>query len=311
MAKVKCAISGMELKVSYVPMTLQQQELAHPIFYLSHKQLHRLYQTYTAGKLDRNSSYLLFLALLHATDHVDFRTYVRYTPFTDSIIAHQIDRLVKVWWQSDSIINPQFRQPRFAITSETANLSNVKEWINAWQTNLALFNMNYARKIEQEKLQVVQDKLTATIYRGTHDVRLASIVAKWADMAGRFPEAKRELWMKTIRSCFNSTKMFATPKTLLLEIREHCENNIEVGSIHFHKLMEVLTEGLNRHTDFLGLEDLSTIPTDFTLLPSDASRNTIELSRIISEAPKERPKRNDFSSQLAYLQSLAKYQSRS
>lgn len=316
MAKVICAISGLELKVSYVGMTLRDRELAHPIFYLPQKKLLTMYEMYIQGKYNDIDSYLLFLALLNATDHVKFACPVKYRgEHTQKVIANNIDMLVQVMWKSAVITHPAFKQPKYIITDtiKTNSLLGIGEWLDLWQENITIFHMGYARQKHLAKLSSIEKKLERVILSGTTGPQLAMNVAKWADKAAEFPKDKRELWMKTIRKCFNSAAMFSTPKALLKEIKTYCEGEIEVGTIHFHKLMEVLREGEQRHNDFLGLGDISLpsakVSTNYTMMDEEVASNaeTNSLIDIIAKAPTEPPSRENYPSSVAYLRAKLNY----
>ena len=318
-AKVICAISGLELKIPHIAMTLDNRELAHPIFYLPQKKLLGMYERYLKQEWNDIDSYLLYLALLHSTDHVKFCVPVTYrAQHTQKIIANTIDKLVNVMWRSSAITHPSFKQPKYIITDTIAtnSLSGISDFLDTWNHNIELFHMGYAREKHIARLVAAEDKLSKVILSGTTGTHLAVQVANWAAKAAEFPEAKAEEWKKTIRKCYNSSAMFSTPKKTLEEIKEYCEGNIEVGTIHFHSLMVVLKEGIRRHTDFLGLGDMNSIvaasnapkPSTYELLDSsaaDVGNNAI--IDIIAAAPTEVPVRADYPSQLAFVRAKLNY----
>lgn len=319
MSKITCAISGITYSCDHVPLTLNSQELAHPIFYTTQKRLLQLYRRYHNSTLTDTDSYLLFLALLHSTDSVTFAAPCSLDPTgmqTAQLIASNIRQLIEVIWQTNAIIHPRFKQPSYILRSNTADLSTIHNWIKSWHKNIELFKLGEATAREQEQLVHAENKLLLIIRRGINDSVLANTTANWAAMAANFPSDKQELWKKTIRSCFNEKVMFNTPRILILEIKHYCEDNIMVGSSHFHTLMEILRTGYKNHIDYLGLDTLESLTdsaakkgynTTFTLCPEGVSKEEIATKLAIEQAPKKLPVRTDYPDLLSYVRAKSKY----
>lgn len=311
MARVICGISNIPFKVSHIPMTLYNREYEHPIFHLPQKKLLGLYSVYTKGSLTDIDSYLLFLALLKSTDSVKFIVPAEITRDTPRLIANNISNLVNVIWSTNAIMHPGFKQPKFYIRKDTANLANINMWIHAWKQNIAEFKLGIDRSTEIEKLKVVENKLAKLIFTPeAGETRLAAAAADWADKAAGFPTAKRDKWKLIIRKCYNLESMFSTPKADLLEIQRFCEENIEAGSIQYHTLMKTIRTGIANHNDFLGLTNFSTSKTSdlgYTLLPNNTDKEEAALLSIVANAPKENPKPEDYPTKLAFLRAKLAY----
>jgi len=312
MARITCPISGIKFKCEHVPMSIASNDYAHPIFYLPQRKLLGLYTTYTKGNLTDTDSYLLFLALLHSTGNVSFSVPATQTNQTQFIIAANIAQLVRVMWQTDSIVHPSFRQPSYVVREDTADLSNIKLWIGAWSKNIIDFKQGLDRLSDLEKLTKIEKKLTKLIFTPeAGNIKLAAAAADWADKAAVFPKHKRETWKGIIRKCYNLSAMFSTPKKELMELKSYCEENLEVGSVHFHTLMNILKTGIANHNDFLGLGALegTTKAKDcgYTLLETDNTKNEAALLDIISNAPIEAPIESNYQSKLAYLRAKLAY----
>jgi hypothetical protein len=280
-------------------MTLALGEGAHPIFYLPQKKLLGLYSKHCKGHLTDKDSYLLFLALLNSTDAVKFTVPATYTTKTNKLVANNIAQLVRVIWETDAITIPSFKQPMFYIRDTTADLNNVDSWIAAWEDNIVAFKNDYQDNLAWEALKKAEHKLTYVIRAGTKDAKYAAAVATWANKAAEFPKEVAKNWEGVIRRCFNPGAMFSTPKATLKEIKDYCECNIEVGSIHFHALMEVLNAGIKNHCDFLGLWDADVHNTGASL---EVHEKEQELrAELISRAPEKEPVVSDYPTKLAYL----------
>jgi hypothetical protein len=189
----------------------------------------------------------------------------------------------------------------------------IANWIEAWQENIDDFKHGRADLRQIQDLQEVENKLSKLILSGEPPERYSTTIAAWASQAAEFPPASDELYQRTIRSCFNITKMFNTPLSLLKEIKEYCECNIEAGSIHFHTLSAVLKEGIKRNTDYLGGSSLA---LGYTLLPAEdltpesraaELKNQAEVAALAAKAPESKPVRADYASSLDFLRAELAY----
>lgn len=318
MARVICGISNIPIKISYVPMLLKNRELNHPIFTLKQKDLLNLYIKYTKGELSDIDSYLLFLALLYSTDAVKFVAPARITSSTSRIIASQIGQLVNVIWQTDAIKHPRFKQPKYKLTKDNDTLDNVKIWIQAWQSNINDFKLGLSRDSDIRKLAKVEEKLYKVIHSpDASNQLLASVIADWADKAADFPADKADNWKLIIRKCFNPSAMFSTPKAKILEIKHYCEENLEIGTVHRIKLMEVLKHGIALHNDFLGIgvfDNPKDAELGYTLLDNTEDTKVAKqkeediLLKIAAEAPDKFPIESNYPNKLAYIRAKVAYQ---
>ena len=103
--------------------------------------------------------------------------------------------------------------------------------------------------------------------------------------------------------------MFNTPLADIKEIKDYCECNIPLGSIHSHKLFEVLKEGISRHVDYLGMSELS---LGYTLLDSEGNavtdtRGKDSVNNIVSSAPEALPVREEYPDSLSFLKAKIAY----
>jgi hypothetical protein len=321
MAKVTCAISGLALTVQHtewlvVPHT---NGYIHPIFSLEPKELHKLYIRHCKAQLGTTTdSYLLFLALLHSSNNIIWASPVSLNPTglqTTVLIENNIAQLVNVLRETEAILHPKFVQPKFKVTYDNSDIAQIPNWIKAWRNNIRDFGEDIANWDEYEKLKKLTNKLTYLIKSTDSPESYAKVVADWAYKAGDFTEhlgiKQAILYRDTIANSFNQAKMFSTPLHLLKDIKDHCESYIEVGSIHFHTLIQTLNTGIKKHVDYLGGTASS---SEYVLLPSlsladkdTIQRNNAEISMIISTAPKDEPKLTDYDTSLAYLKAKLAY----
>ena len=344
MTTITCAISGITFNCTgidnlHIPVSAGY---FHPLFAATLQDRHALYSRHCKGMLNPTDSYLLFLSILHASGNIEWHHHVELRPESQAtiiLIETNIAKLIHALDKSAAILHPQFFQPSFRVTDHNCDLSSIPAYIEELESNVSDFLYGYASQKEADALQIIENRLTALVLEGTHPDKCAAIIADWADKVGEFPEDKAELYKKTIRACFNPTKMFNTPKSLLHEIKAYCELHIEAGSIHFHALEEVLAKGIANHLDYLGvgmavdssstLEPLSRYeldtsgtdlsydykttgraPTGITLRHAKVitpTKNQEAIAAIIAKAPKTLPQPADYTTNLEYLQAKLAY----
>lgn len=266
MANIKCCISGLSFQASffgtqdsnlYVPIT---EGYFHPIFAAPNKALYTLYSKHAKNMLTKTESYLLYLAFLHSSEKVLWNVPASLDPkatSTTRLIENTFSQLINVIQQTNCIVNPAFHQPSYRVSIHNSDLASLPNYIEAWEDNLTRFKAGIATQKILADLARTEAKLQECIYSSDPPAKYASVIASWADKAAEFPADKKFLYIDTIKACFNEGRMIRTPLALLKEIKEYCECNIEAGSIHFHALMDTLTNGIKSHMDYLGGSSLA------------------------------------------------------
>lgn len=316
--RIRCAYSNLDLQVSHFPASLHHRECVHPIFYIPQKKLIQYLRKWGEGELTEIDSYLLFLALLNSTEQVEFRIPVIQTPLTPSIVANNMESLVRVISYTNAIVHPSFVLPRVAITKETCDLKNVAIWIADWHQCFVDFQDGYAVQKVQEKLRKREQVLQAFIKNVNRPIsHYAKILADWAGEAGDFPtflvtiDGKSlrlcDYWKSIIQKCCKAESIFSTPAQDLAELIEHCECNIEPGSIYHHTLLELLRAGAARQHNYLGLGDLDFSVTTYRIIEQDTSIEDANKLAMIDSAPKTKPEPHEYPSKLAFLRAKLKY----
>lgn len=270
MAYVTCAISGVLFEVSHFSsLRLPASEgFPHPIFAANMRYLQSLYIQHTKGNLTATDSYLLFMAYLHSSNKIEWQHPSVLSPNDDKtikMVENNLAQLIKVLEKSANIFHPRFKQPSFKVTEGNCNLIQIPNWIKAWEQNITDFYMGRASDEERDAIIKIENKFTTLILSGEQPHKYASTIADWADKAAEFPKDKSALYKETIRNCFNKVKMFNTPLPLLKDIKAFCEENIELGSIHYSALMDTLNEGIYQHINYLGGTSLA---LGYTILPT-------------------------------------------
>lgn len=326
MAKIICAYSSLELSVSHFPMYLDQRECYHPIFTMKNRNLYSYYLShYVQGKLDSTESYLLFLALLHSSELVEFRTAAIRTEQTDALIAQYLPDLFRVVNLISGIKHPSFSIPNLAITHDTRDLNNVKSWIRIWNEAYADFISGLAKSELKEKLSRRESGLEKLIKSPQiSPEKYAPMLAAWASEAGAFPEFSilyedgtegtcAAYWRDIIVRCYKTENILAIPPKDLQELIDHCQENIDAGSIFSHALYAALEEGKSRQKNFFGIGDLISLSSEnpgFRIIDIDNPRSIEDanIAVLIDTAPAFKPVRKDYVSDFQYLKAKSKYE---
>lgn len=314
MAKILCSHSGIQFSCDHFPVFLTQQEYHHPVFSMSLKQLWKYYPKWQNAELTDVDSYLLFLGLLNATELVDFRTAALRTEHTGSIVSQNMECLYDTIGRIAAIRNPRFVLPRFVISHETRNLSNVKHWLHVWNEQYDDYSNGLKDQDKRSKLQKREAALERLIRNpAIRPERYSHLLASWADEAGEFPQFPvttsrgvlpcNEYWQSIIQSCYNHIDIIQIPEKDLRELLDHCEDTIELGSIFSYQLFTTLREGLQAIDGFFN--DRGT--TSFHILGSTDNVGDSNLALLLKSAPVTEPRRMDFASEFLFLKARMKW----
>ena len=317
--KILCAYSGLEFQVEHFPFYLSTQQTIHPVFHIPQKKLLSLLRKWSEQEFTPTDSYLYTLALLNSSELIHWYSPAKRTPFTPAIIAQNIEGLVRALLKLNTVPNPETVFPSFAITKETASLSNLGEWIADWEQAYKDFKDGYRSAHDSRKLLTREAALQRLIKSPHAPVqKIASQIAAWAAQAGNFPTflipspfvknlkiSCSDYWQTLIIRCAKNENIYALSEKDLQELLEHCEEHIPVGSIYSNHLFSVLRKGLAKNKDFLGLSTLGS----YTLLEESAATNVeaANLISIINSAPSEEPKKEDYPSSFKYLQAKLRW----
>ena len=318
--KILCGLSSIEFQCDHFPAYLHARETFHPIFSIPQKKLISYTRKWAAGELTATDNYLLFLAILNSSDLVEFRVPAIRTPFTDSIVAQNMESLVRTVIKLNTVTNPTVVFPRYVITPETKNLSNVKYWIENWHNSYQEFLDGYRAAHKSEKLSRRESALERMIKNPHKPISAyASQIADWAATAGSFPEglipspfsnlqiSLSDYWKQIISRCANETALFSIPRTDLDDLLEHCEQNIPVGTIYSNALFKILRHAIERQKNFLGLGDLDISRSTYQILESSDDAESANIRAMIDSAPESEPNPDQYPTRFAYLKAKLRW----
>lgn len=288
----------------------------HPIFYASLEYLSKIYKAWEDGKLqDKKDQRLLFLALLNATNHIDW--YCAADPKPEIVAKHMETLHDHVLWMSD-IMLPRLSLPRFAINPSTASLSNIKNWMDAWDDIRTAFEKGYISRSEQSAIArkanaleiLTQVKNKDDTSRVRHLAYLRTL-ADWAAVALQFPHSLTEFWKQIIR-CQSARAALDFRPVDVEELLEHVTENGDYNSTHYFALLtqvkKVLSDAKGESIsdlDFAALLVDPDVPSKVRA-PSSGTEAT-ELARQISMAPLAEPKEAEYATKTQYLLAKARF----
>lgn len=319
--KILCGISGIEFTCEHFPAILTSREATHPIFSLPQKKLLSYTGKWAGGELTPTDSYLLFLAILNTSDLIEFRVPVARTALTDSIIAQNMEALVKTIIKLNTVTAPSVVFPRYAITPETKTLANVKYWIENWKDSYQDFLDGYKRDAISRKL-ITREAALERMIKNPHlpITAYATKIAEWAAIAGTFPTfntpspfhkvqiSLSDYWKEIIVRCTREESVYAIPENDIKELLEHCENNISIGSIYSNALFTILRKALEKQHNFLGLGDIDLSKGKYQFLESTDTVESANFKALIDSAPTEEPRQEQYPSKLAFIRAKMRWQ---
>lgn len=316
--QIKCAYSGITFSCEHFPATLNQGESYHPIFAIPQKSLFQYSRKWAARELTDTDKYLLYLALLHSTELLEWRCSAIRTPRTTAMIENNMEALLHIVGKMNLVKHPSFVLSHIAITQETRDLSNSRYWIETW-------NESYQDFLDGYKDAKLHDKLVtreATIERLVKDANkpieaYARHLADWAEMASEFPTYSvrvdgksipiNEYWKNIIVSCCKEERVFLIPKEHIEKLLEHLEDNLDAGSISAHTTFNLVRAGLKKQHNYLGLGDLDLTETKYRILPNESTIQDANTMAMIDSAPVKKPIPADYPSNIAYLRARVKW----
>lgn len=264
------------------------------------------------GELDSTERRLLFVALLKSTDLVDFRCPA--APPTN-IIQTYMELLIKcVNWKE--IAEERMPLPRFAITHETRELTNVGHWLGAWNDARRDWENRGATWAFKEKLRLREKALLRLIQSpGKTTNSFAGTLSKWALEASNAPSGIREYWTSLFHLRDN-LDIYKASTTDLEELLEWMQDNLQVGSLysfktfeHLHNIMKInkggLTYGLGMGSDEEDFDPISNSQAPFTIIRDSIETYNMEMAAAL--APELEPKKEQFNSIVDYLRAKARW----
>lgn len=313
--RIICSLSSIEFECSHFPGAFYSPELYHPIFLLPQKKLLAATGKWSSGHLTSTDSYLLFLSLLRSSELIQWRVPVIRTEQTDSIVANNMESLLRTVIKLNTVPDPESIFPHYAISQDTRTLANVRYWIENWQHAYDEFKSGY-KSVHESAAIIRRENALARMIKNPHRSvsSYSGELAFWAASAGSFPTFPvtspfgsslgqqitcSEFWQQIITRCTKNDYIFSIPDNDLQELIDHCEEHIPIGSIYSHLLFKILRDAQSRKRNFLDIGDPD-VKTSYTLISSQTDVQSANLRALIDSAPSAEPQRSEYPSDFAY-----------
>ena len=317
MARILCAISGVEFTCEHFPVSLTSRECSHPVFSIPQKKLLSYAGKWSAGQLTSTDSYLLYLALFASTELVHFNVPAKKN---DPVVAANMENLFQAIGKINIITHPSLVLPQFVVSADTSTLESTKYWIEAWHNAITDFYNGYKNAQIYSDLVRREQALERLIKDASkHVSSYSGTLAEWAAVVGDFPSGSqiqntpygpmtlREYWKLLIRKAARTEAIFSSiageAEKDLEELITYCEENIEHGSIYAHTLMQVLRNSRNRMSGLLGLP-----AGKYQILSGDSTVEDANKLAIIKSAPEFEPQPHQYETRFAFLKAKSAWQ---
>lgn len=309
--EVYCRYSGLSFKVENFTHKMRVEGI-HPIFFVPTERLLNRAHDWADRRLDPQETRLLFLALLHSSDLVDFQVPARCAVATAEMHMEKLMNFLR--WHSDKMA-PALTLPSFVISNDTASLTNVGFWLEAWTDcrndweNRRSYNR--LRDILSKKEQALQKLIKSPIKSEDYAGKLAD----WAIAATSQPAHIQEYWKSLFK--LKGIAVYTARTADLQELLDEMEEKLQdyVGSIYpaavLRHLRLLLAKNLKGLEYALGMSDEFLATQDFIADEENPykilSIEDTNKAAIAASAPLTQPKESDYPSKVAYLRAKAAY----
>lgn len=302
--KIHCQYSGVSFDITGFGST--QLTYVHPVFAAEPKWLLSRMGAWAAQKYNEEESKLLFLALLHSTDLIEFRH--KAEPM-NSVVQLNMEHLARfVGWMC-GLSRPTLTFPKFVIQQDNRSLANVRHWIHVWQEAKDAFESGYTTQHEARKLRDKEAALERLIRNAGKSVEdYAGLLATWAFAASNTPRGIQDYWRSLF--CLKGVSVYNARAADLDELLDHMEEGLEHGSIYSHATLAHLRLLVKKNRAGLNY-GLGITDEEFALLETSPFRiiegSVEEHNRdaIAATAPVDEPNANQYPSRVAYLRAHA------
>ena len=298
-----CAKTGLELTVTHFPYSFNKGQISHPIFSLGTRELIALTPLWTGRKLTTIESSLMFLALLNSTGLVEFRTYARPAP---EVVENNMESLLRITTWIYNVKHPALLMAKFAITQDTATLSNISHWMDIWFRCRKEFEDGY-KEYQTARTKLIKESALEKLIKTPNKTpeNYANSLADWAALAGNFPVSMitvnnkavsiKDYWKSIIKLCGTKGNVWRIDTNDIQELLEHCEDRIDAGNIYANALFRLLRNALKRQDGFMMMVD------------NDNELERANIAAVVATAPTSLPIASDYATHIDYLRAKNAY----
>jgi len=329
--RVLCIYSNVQFQVPGFNRLYLKQSTAHPIMSTSPRDLLTKARDWAQGDLTDTEQHLLFVALLKATDLVDFQKPA--TPDNKTIALNMERLLFTVGWRIAT--KQHFNLPRFVVNNSNYNLRNIHNWLDALDEAKTDWYIKNATWELREKLELREKALTKLI-KSTKDTNsYAARLGNWTMLASSAPDISAKEWMEVflLKDAF---EIINFDGDIIADLMDHMVQNLEGGTIyaraafnHISRIQKINKEGFSGIiTDsgeavdiFSEAFTLGDDTTEFEIVQTSSTSGVTNTSvhrrskaeadmmrALVAATPAEAPKAADFANRIDYLKAYASWE---
>lgn len=215
--KIFCQYSGAEFDITGFGST--RLTYVHPIFSADTKWLLSRMGSWAAQKYTPEESRLLFLALLHGTELVEFRATAHPE---NNIVQLNMEPLARILAWMDGISRKDLVLPKFVIQHDNRKLQNVRYWIETWYGARKDYEDGYSKYLLDKKLADKEQALERLIRNSQKTAEdYSGLLATWALQASSAPKGISEYWRELFM--LKGLKLYSARTVDLQELVDHME----------------------------------------------------------------------------------------
>lgn len=266
MSKCICAISGIPLTISSqtgedIPINLgYTPEFVHPIFHLTQQKLLGLYNLTCLNKANNTTKYLTYLAILHSSNLISYKTHFIFSPATLPIITKTITSLFLAISKIQTLPHEKAVKlfPSFLVTPENNSLESIPSLITEWNSVIGDLSSSYLSQKKSSSISSIESKILNLGIDKTSPL-FYTYLGEWAEIVCEFPtfytlttSGERikisEYWKSLIRKSLKRESLLNIPISDLVELYEHCLSSLDLSE-DFTGFGTILLETLKRNTE--------------------------------------------------------------
>lgn len=262
--------------------------------------------------------FIFYVALLKATEHVEFRTYVRYDRKN---VKATLDRLIKCvgWMHVLQHNNPLFfKLPRYVVERGTDTLGSIRGWLDSWEGIKKDWTIQIDHSSLRLKVRTREEALDRLVFSPRHPESYAKVFVGWAIAVSGAPESWEEEWCAIFKA--NSAEIEKISSDRITAMLEFAQENLteQFGEVRTTKFLAHIRNQLRAKQlgIYVGMKDLGVSVEDIQrMMDANTSPRTFAFTdeddamQRYAKLPTQetKPRREEFADNVKYLVALNRW----
>lgn len=273
------------------------------------------------GEMTNEEEFIFYVALLKATEHVEFRSYVRYDQKRVKASLHRLIKCVG-WMHVLQRDNPLFfKLPRYVIDRTTNNLQTIDGWLNAWEDIKHDWTLQIDHSALRLRVRTREEALDRLVFSPRHPESYAKTFVGWAIAVSGAPLSWDEEWCTIFKA--NSSELEKIAEERITTMLEFAQENLteQFGEVRTTKFLAHIRSQLRAKKlgIYAGMRDIG-IGVDEIERMMDANTNPrtfvfaddqVVLEKrykhLATETAGPRPQKTEFPDNVKYLIALNRW----